>query len=150
MIPKNHLNCVEESLVYPGVYIPLKNKPGQQTFIKPCQDKRRRFPKTRVRELPDSYIVETSLASAKREDFLVRAFGNQITIDVKIKVPSRIDPDADQEPESEFLHYSRKVVLPEDADTGFVSAEYNLGVLRFYIPKIIRPVEPRQSIIVIY
>ncbi len=98
----------------------------------------------------DSYVVETYLPAAKREDFLVQAFGNQMTIDVRIRPTEEFDPYGIVNRESVCLHYNRKIVLPEDADTGFVSAEYSSGILRFYIPKVTHPIQPRQSIIIIY
>jgi HSP20 family molecular chaperone IbpA len=148
MLQLNHLNFQEESLVYPGVYIPCNNEPEHSSGVKKAAGKK--FPSTKVKELMGSYLVETSLPAAKREDFLVRAYGNQIYIDARLKASGINDTEYNQNEESPFLHFTRKVVLPEDADTGFVSAEYSSGVLRFHIPKISHPVTPRQSIIVIY
>jgi HSP20 family protein len=146
----NHLKFREESLVYPGVFIPRKNEPELYSHEKPQGNSRRKFSSTKVKELKDSYLVETALPMAKREDFLVRAYGNQIDIDVRINTAENSDRDAKQDQGSKFLHFNRKLTLPEDADTGFVSGEYSSGVLRFHIPKISHPVTPRQSIIVIY
>jgi HSP20 family molecular chaperone IbpA len=150
MRPINHLNFKEESLVYPGVFIPWKTEPESYSRKKNPGDRRKKFSSTIVKELMDSYLVETSLPMMKREDFLVRAYGNHIDIDVRINATDNSDRDADQKRESKFLHFNRKVILPEDADTGFMSGEYSAGVLRLHVSKLTHPVTPRQSIIVIY
>lgn len=146
-----HLNFKEESLVYPGIYIPLDKQRRNKTMpMLAPRNKKKRFPSTKIREVEDLYIVETSLPSARREDFLARAYGNRIMIEGRIKVTDKNTPGIDQMPEPEWIDFNRKVLLPQNADTEFVRAEYSSGMLRFYIPKISRPAQPMNSTIVVY
>jgi HSP20 family molecular chaperone IbpA len=147
----NHISFREESLVYPGIYIPLDNQGRNKTTLRhSSRNKKKKFAPTKVREVDNLYLVETSLPSARREDILVRAFGNQIVIEARIKIFDENNPGMDQTSKSGLIHFNRKVLLPKNADTEFVRAEYFSGRLRLYIPKISHPIYPGQSTIVVY
>lgn len=124
----------KECLVYPGEYIPLPaiealllelKSTGKESDIKPLVN---------MVELKNGFKVEVALPGIKREDIFIYAENNVLNIIVfhknseELKLKLQI-----HEFDTEFLE--RHLILPADADTEFVCAEYDHGILRLHIPK---------------
>ena len=137
-------------LIYPGSYVPLLNEDELQKEIKCSFKTESDFPPAGITELSDSYIIEISIPGLNREDFLIHAENNRLSVCVCHKsCKSWLNIDVKKH-SFEFGLFDHHINLPPDADTAFISAEYSLGILRFHIPKINQPVKNLHTRIVVY
>ena len=141
---KNSYN-EKECLIYPGVYTPLypverTASPAEEVMEHPGND----FPIVNIIETAVSFLVEIVLPGANREEIGIKASGNILTI-------SLIPRDASQPlHESGFKITDRQVILPENSDTEFISAEYSAGILRLFVPKTLHPIQGHSTKIAVY
>lgn len=139
-----------DAFIYPGQYVPLLNEDELRDEIKRSFTCESDLPAAAITELPDSYIIELPLPGLSREDFLIQADGNILSVCVCHKAGHQCF-SADAEKHCfEFGLYDHHINLPADADTAFISAEYNLGMLCFHIPKIGQPLKNLHTRIVVY
>jgi HSP20 family protein len=108
------------------------------------------LPTVEMTDLPESYIIELPLPGLNREDFLIHADGNVLSVCVCHKSCQPSLSEATEKHSFEFGLLDHHIDLPGDADAVFISAEYNLGILRFHIPKINQPVRNLHTRIVVY
>jgi HSP20 family protein len=137
-------------LIYPGSYVPLLNEDELQEEIKRSFKSESDLPPAGITELTDSYIIELSLPGLNREDFLIHADENRLSVCVCHKSCMSWLKAGTEKRSFEFGLFDHHINLPTDADTAFISAEYSLGVLRFHIPKINQPVKNLHTRIVVY
>jgi len=144
--PKTHI----ETLVYPGVYLPLYLEDEVEEELKHFKKNKKKTPAVNVIELSDTYKIEMIIPGVKRESFCLHADGNVLTVSV-VQVEDK-DPESGYFQVHEFNNgcFDRRVVLPENADTEFVSAEYQSGILRLHIPKVNIPCRNQHTRIVVY
>lgn len=147
---KYQYNHTKECLIYPGGYVPLFNTeevwkelghPGEGNVI---------LPPVNVTEFPDSFKIEAAIPGMKREDFLIDADNNVLSISVLHKECEREANKNFQLHEFNYNCFNRHVILPENADTEFVKAEYKSGILTIYVPKLIHPAINQHTRIVVY
>ena len=144
-----NLSSLKECLVYPGEYIPLPEIEalakeirinGKQSVVKPLVN---------MDEQEDCDKIEVALPGILREDIFVNVYGNDLTVivfhknSVELKEKLQI-----HEFDTDFL--VRHLLLPETADTEFICATYQSGILCFYIPKNPAPHPSRLNQIVVY
>lgn len=135
-------------LIYPGECIPLFKENNLSSYL--AGNKQSIFP-VNIEELGSCYKIELSVPGAKRENFLINSCGNIISVSVIH------DDCAPENMEGFQLHefnysgcFNRKIVLPDNADSVFVSAEYESGILRLYITKSNHPLKWINTKIAIY
>jgi HSP20 family protein len=138
------------AFIYPGQYVPLLNEDELREEIKCSFKCESDLPEAVITELHDSYIIELPLPGLNREDFLIQADGNILSICVYHKAGRQHLPENAEKHCFEFGLYDHHINLPEDAETAFISAEYSLGILCFHIPKIRQPLKNLQTRIVVY
>jgi HSP20 family protein len=139
-----------ENLVYPGVYMPLYQEDELEDELKHLRKNAKKVPAVNVIEMDDTFKVEMSIPGVKRECFFVHADGNILSVSVIQK--EQIHPESAHFQKHEFNCdcYDRQIILPENTDTEFVSAEYQSGILRLHIPKIKNPGKDHHTRIAVY
>ncbi|QEC65783.1 Hsp20/alpha crystallin family protein [Panacibacter ginsenosidivorans] len=120
--------------VYPGEYIPMPEIELLLAELK-ITGKDAAKPPVNMDEFKDCFRIEMVIPGVKREDILVRIEENNI---LSVMVLHKEEKERNRklkihEFESDCL--ARKIILPGNVDTEFISAEYRQGILSFYIPK---------------
>ncbi|MBK8610701.1 MAG: Hsp20/alpha crystallin family protein [Chitinophagaceae bacterium] len=136
--------------IYPGGYVPLMNEDELQEEIKHSFERESILPPVTTTELEDSYIVELTIPGINREDFLIHADDNVLSVCILHKDSGL--PNIGETTTRGFNYglFNRSIQLPPQADAAFISAEYNAGTLRLYMPKTSRPVKHLHNTIVVY
>lgn len=123
--------------VYPGQYVPVLKEEVIKEELKQVHEGDSILPPVNIIEFANSYLVEAAVPGTKREEFLILAKNNVLSI-------SGMQSDSDKsEHPSFYLHefnyhcFDRNIVLPADADTALAHAEYKGGILCIYVPKTI-------------
>lgn len=147
---KNKLLYSNDYQVYPGVYVPLLNEDELKEEIKQSFDVESVLPPVNIIDLADSYIVELTLPGINREDFLIHADNNVLSVCVLHKDSSLKTAGKAKQHGFNYGLFDRHIQLPAHADAAFISAEYTAGTLRFHIPKTSQPVKNLHSRIVVY
>ncbi len=136
--------------VYPGDYVPLFKAAEMQEELKGFNKNEMVFPPANITELADAYKVEVAIPGAKRENFLIQADENILSVAVVHKQLGQADTENFQLHEFNYNCFDRHIVLPHNANTEFISAEYKTGILRLYIPKVKQPAKNLHTTIVVY
>ncbi len=105
-------------------------------------------PAVNIDELNHSYKIKVIIPGAKKEDIFINIDKNILSIAVLQK-----DSDSSNKHlKHEFNpdNFERHIALPSNADSIFVNAEYNAGILSIYIPKSNNPVKNLKARIVVY
>jgi HSP20 family protein len=132
MVPTAHH---KECPVYPGGYIPLPETealllrpfiPRDGLFVKPLVN---------MDELEDCYRLEVAMPGVKRENLLILAHDNILTITGLQKNRDACCSRNKALHEFDPCRFERHILLPDDAGTEFVSAEFRVGVLILFISK---------------
>jgi HSP20 family protein len=136
--------------IYPGDYVPLLNAEEIEEELKLSHEGEALFPPVNITELADSFKVEVAIPGVRREDFLLHTDGNVLFVRVLHKEYVVEGSERFQLHEFNYQCFDRHVVLPDNADAEFISAEYKAGILRLYIPKSDQPAISRHMRIVVY
>ena len=137
-------------LIYPGAYVPLLNEAELKKEVKRSFKVQSKLPPVNFTELTDSYIIELSIPGLCREDFLIHADENILSVCVCHKSCKK-QHMADLTMQSfNYGLFDQHIVLPLNAETAFLSAEYSKGTLRFHIPKNNKPVKSLHTKIAVY
>jgi HSP20 family protein len=144
-----NISSLKECLVYPGEYIPLPEIEalakeikinGKDTLVKPLVN---------MDELKDCYKIEVALPGILREDIFIKVYRNDLTVIVFHKNSIELKEKLQiHEFDTDFL--VRHLLLPEMADTEFICATYQSGILSLYIQKNPAPHASRLNQIVVY
>jgi HSP20 family protein len=136
--------------VYPGDYVPLlKIDEMEQEFNLFNQNECTLLP-ANITELASIYKIELAIPGAKREDFFIETDGNVLSVSVFHQPLAQTNPESFQLHEFDYNCCKRHVILPDDADTEFLSSEYKAGILCLYVPKVKNPVKNSHTTIVVY
>ena len=136
--------------IYPGDYMPLLRAEEIEEELKLSHEGEALFPPVNITELADSFKVEVAIPGVRREDFLLHAKENVLFVRVLHKEYVVEGSERFQLHEFNYQCFDRQVVLPDNADAEFISAEYKAGILRLYIPKSDQPAKNRHTRIVVY
>jgi len=136
--------------IYPGDYVPLLSAREIEEELKLSHEGEALFPPVNITELADSFKVEVAIPGVRREDFLLHTDGNVLFVRVLHKEYLVEGSERFQLHEFNYQCFDRRVVLPDNADAEFMSAEYKAGILRLYIPKSDQPAKNRHTTIVVY
>jgi HSP20 family protein len=137
------------SSVYPGEYIP-RYKEHDFGIVQDRHKKKVNEIPANINESRNFYKVELAIPGIERENIFVKICENVLSVSIIY----------DNEPGKqrgiqlhEFTsngYVSRKIVLPDNADPLFLSAEYKSGILQLHIPKSKHPAKPVDAKIAIY
>jgi HSP20 family protein len=136
--------------VYPGEYIPLIKAEELAEELKKQREGTAVQPLINIREKADCFHIDLAIPGLKREDFFITVNDNILSIAVLHKECGKIRQNSFQLHEFNYECFNRHIILPENADAEFVSAEYKEGVLRLYVPKADRPAKNPHARIVVY
>lgn len=142
--------CVHtENYVYPGNYVPMVTMENVQEELKhPCEG-RSLLPPVNITEIKGAYLVEMAVPGVKREDFLLQADDNILSVAVLHK-ESGATAAKHTLHEYNYHCFHRHILLPANAETEMAVAEYTSGVLLVYVPKTSGPVKGTHTTIVVY
>ena len=136
--------------IYPGDYVPLLKAEEIEEELRHSHEGQALFPPVNITELADSFKVEVAIPGVRREDFLLHANENILFVRVLHKEYVLEGSERFQLHEFNYQCFDRPVVLPDNADAEFISAEYKAGILRLLIPKRNQPAKNRHTRIVVY
>ena len=134
--------------VYPGEFVPLiKDEDLKKELYHALTGSTP--PPVNLTEFRDSMMVEVAIPGAKREDFVVHANKNEVSVCLLNK---RSSPSSKNYALHEFNYgcFERHITLPENVDPEFIHAEYASGMLRLFIPKTRQPLKNTDTRIVVY
>lgn len=139
-----------ECSIYPGDYVPLLNeKEISEEIVRTKQDEIV-SPSVNIAESGGFYKIEIAVPGVDRENFLVYADKNVLSVYVVHHNQKIGNLEKFRLHEFSCNCFERHIELPGDADTEFVSAEYKEGVLRIYVPKASDRSIVRHTRIVVY
>lgn len=139
-----------EYSIYPGHYVPkLSEKEINEEIVRTSRNDIA-TPSVNIFDSNGAYKIEFALPGVKRENFLVYADKNVLSVYVLHSHQKVDDPKKFRLHEFNCNCFERHIELPEDADTEFVSAEYKEGVLRIYVPKASEQLIVQHTRIVVY
>jgi len=96
-------------------------------------------PPVKVTEHEDFFVVELEIPGVKREEFLIEAQGNALSVYV---VHNNILLNEETKAEKkEHTCFDRHIILDGNIDTEFIIAEYLAGILKLHVPKSDKPVK---------
>lgn len=147
---KQNLLYAEEYQVYPGDYAPLINGENISEELKISGMNNEAHLPVNIFELDDLLKVELVISGVKREDFLIQAGGNILSVYVIRKVEESSEGESVLSHDAGYEYFERHITLPDDADAEFVSAEYKEDVLRLHIPRTNQPSKNVHTRIVVY
>ncbi|HEU5364238.1 MAG TPA: Hsp20/alpha crystallin family protein [Hanamia sp.] len=137
--------------IYPGEYVPLLNENDINEKIKHLPKEREKSLPVNIEDMATCYKIELPVPGVKREDFFISSYGNILSISVFHDNCELLPQENFQLLEFNYAYrFNRKIVLPDDADPVFISAEYKAGVLRLHIPKSAHPLKWANTKIAIY
>ena len=139
-----------DCLIYPGTYVPVLKEEEVQSGLTRPHEGETVLPPVNVTELSDSFKVEVAIPGVKREDFLIRSDGNVLSVCVLHKEYRLHEGERFQLHEFNYECFDRHIILPDNADLEFISAEYKSGILCLYVPKEKHPAANLHSRIVVY
>lgn len=148
---QNDPTYTDGSSVYPGEYVPLFKENDFHKAIKyPYKNEASGLP-VNIDESGDSYKIELPVPGVERENLLVKICENVLSVSV---IHKNDEPDKQREIQlREFTFdgcFTRKIVLPDDADSVFISAACKSGILHLHIPKSRRRVKRVDTKIAVY
>jgi len=145
-----HQSTANDSLIYPGTYAA---KTGKQDITEPNDFSFHgsfTFSEPLVDELKDTFKFRIKVNTASRENICVKVSLNVVHVSVdSTKSISGNNPIAANTP-IDFPAERIYLILPEYADTEFMGAEFNEGVLTLYIPKNETPVRNNSKEVIVY
>jgi HSP20 family protein len=146
---KDNLYYNRERLVYPGEYVPMQEVEALLEKLVLAGNDSVAKPLVNMDESRDCYKIEVAVPGVSREDFFIAVHDTTLSIVVLHKEDEKVKKGL-QMHEFDTTCFERHLLLPENADTEFVSAEYNQGILSLHIPKTYKPPKARTSQIVVY
>ena len=143
-----HIREVEMNSTYPGEYrLPPYD---WNELIREIENRENPgHPLTNMSECNDYYKIEITAPGHKREDFIAMVSNHTLTLLV-LSNESSLAENAYQQHEFDYSSFAHSVDLPHDADPDFAKAEYRMGVVNFYFPKVLEPVAHAVQRLVVY
>lgn len=147
---KQSFNRKADCSIYPGEYVPFLNEKEVKEAINRIDKRDIIQPAVNITEQTESYKIEVLIPGVEREDLLIYVNGNILSI---CAVNSeKINSSLRQQQVQEFNYrwFNRHILMPEDADTTFISAEYRSGIVVLHIPKGAKPISNPHTRIIVY
>lgn len=139
----------KECLVYPGEYIPLPEIEALWLDLVESGNELASKPMINMDEYEEYFKIEVALPGVKREDIFIHMQENLLTVLVFHRNSKELKKKL-QIHEFDKDYLERHLLLPDNTETEFVSAEYRQGMLMLYIPKTLEPSHTHSNHIVVY
>jgi len=136
--------------VYPGEYVPFLEEEEIKEELKHEHDGTTILPPVNVTELATWFKVEVAVPGVKREEFLIYADGNILSISVMHKDYEIPQPEYFHLHEFNYHCFERHIILPKNVDAKFAHADYKEGILRMVLPKTEQTAKNQHSRIIVY
>lgn len=146
---KTNLAGVKEYSAYPGEYIPMPEAEAMLKELKLATNDPGAIPLINMKEDKDCFKIEVIIPGVRREDIFIHVQDSILTIMVLHMACEKLKKKL-QIHEFDTRCLERHILLPENADTEFVSAEYRQGILCLQIPKAKEPATFKSQQIVVY
>jgi HSP20 family protein len=147
---KPAIQNITHSCIYPGDYVPMINPDEMQRQLNRFSLQEAVSPPVNISETEDLFTVEMAVPGVNRGDFMIQADENDLSVSVVHQESPAQAAEKFQQHEFNYNIFNRHIILPENADTEFVSAVYNSGILRLIIPKVKQLVKKLHTRIVVY
>ena len=146
----NTTNLASRITVYPGEYTPVLHQEDLLEELKLDREGTVRQPLVNIREFSDCYTVEVCIPGLNREDLIITI--DDLTLCITVLHKDKFNPKSVRFQLHEFNYecFKREIILPENADTEQVKAEYRSGLLHMHIPKTNQPVDKISTAVVVY
>ncbi len=118
--------------VYPGEFVPLPSTGKLMKKIKSSSTDHNRLP-VNMSEFDTYFKAEIMMPGIMREEMMVFVKGNILSV-VTLQKSSVAEKKKTELHEFDAPN-QRTIILPETADTDFITAEYKNGLLVLHIPK---------------
>lgn len=135
---------------YPGDYVPLLKEEQIDEELSRFHEGEILLPPVNITELPAAFKVEIAIPGIRREDFLVHIDGNELYVRVLRKELASKGVQNFKLHEFNNVCFEKRINLPSNTDTEFMSAEYKGGMLQIVIPKTPEPVKSPYIQVVVY
>jgi HSP20 family protein len=136
--------------IYPGEFVPLLKKEELKYELKQLHDDDVIHPPVNITEFSDSFKVEIAMPGVSREEFLVEADENILSVYAVHKKDMKYETDSFQLHVLKNECFDRQVQLPANADTSFTTCEYKAGILNLHMYKTTTPVKNGHTTIIVY
>ncbi|MGZ8524224.1 MAG: Hsp20/alpha crystallin family protein [Chitinophagaceae bacterium] len=146
---KTNLAEAKEYSAYPGEYSPMPEAEVLLKELKLATNDRGATPLVNMREYKDSFRIDVIIPGVRREDIFIHVQDSILTIMVLHMACEKLKKEL-QIHEFDTRCLERHILLPENADAEFVSAEYKQGILSLQIPKAKEPPVFKSQQIVVY
>jgi HSP20 family protein len=147
---ENYISTGAASSIYPGAYVPVFDAEDVAEELKYYPETDEELMQLKMDDLADCCIIEAVIPGIQREDFLLYTDGNVLSVCMLHDDSEIIEGVNFQLFKHRCKCFARKIILPENADTEFISAEYKSGILKLYVPKTNEPVKSLHSTVVVY
>lgn len=124
--------CSSRCSVYPGEFVPLTSARKLMDELKSSITDRKNI-LVNMDEFDTYFKAELMMPGIMREEIMVFVKGNILSV-VALQKVSVAGKKIPQVHEFDSLN-QRTIILPETADTDFITAEYRNGLLVVHIPK---------------
>jgi HSP20 family protein len=136
--------------VYPGEYTPVLHQEDLTEELKLTREGTVVQPLVNIREFSNCYTIEVCIPGLNREDFILMIEDSTLTITVLHKEKTGPETIKFQLHEFNYECFKREIILPKNADTERIKAEYFSGLLHMHIPKTDKPVNKISTQVVVY
>ncbi len=134
---------------YPGEYLPMPQAEDLLRHIKKHEEHTGEIPMVNIKEYEDHYQMEVDIPGVSRENIFLDAGKNILSVIIMEITSDKTSKDLFPD-EFENRLAMRHVLLPANADTEFVSAEYRHGMLCVHIPKCKGRASAKRKRIIVY
>lgn len=146
----NKLATDVSSTIYPGAYIPILHDEDLADELKVNREGTVVQPLVNICEYGDCYTIEVCIPGLQREDFLINIHDHTLSISVLHKEGKKREHTRYRLHEFNYECFKREIILPKNADTERVKAEYLEGILHLHIPKTTGAISRVQTKVVVY
>jgi HSP20 family protein len=92
-------------------------------------------PRANVSELEDSYILEVAVPGYQKDDISISIEDNQLVVSAKVELKEENLESNFRRKEFEVSSFSRSFNLNEDLNQDSITAKFENGILKIYLPK---------------
>lgn len=139
-----------EHCIYPGTYVPFMPEKEVKEEIKRTRKEDIVHPPVKVTEHEEFFVVELEIPGVKREEFLIEAKGNVLSVYVVHNNEKIFSNEKIMYQKNEHTCFDRHIILDENIDTEFIIAEYLAGILKLHVPKSNKPGKVPHARIIVY